>query len=185
MAEKGMVERLGDKFLFAVYILEERRKASKDQEFGPYLDTLPVDFCQYPLYYNDEELKHLKGSPVIDHLNDFSREGQDVYESICREIPEFKDYKIEDFFEVMQLCFSRSFGLQIDDKYITCLVPYADMGNHNLPQMTYWNYNAEREGFVVVATRDIKKGEEVTLCYGENITNVNWFLQYGFVYQPN
>ena len=80
MAEKGMVGRLGDKFLFAVYILEERRKASKDQEFGPYLDTLPSDFSQYPLYFNDDDLKLLKGSPIIDNLNDFSREGQNVYD---------------------------------------------------------------------------------------------------------
>ena len=44
MAERGMRERFGDKFLFGVYILEERRKDPADREFGPYLDILPRDF---------------------------------------------------------------------------------------------------------------------------------------------
>ena len=33
--------------------------------------------------------------------------------------------------------------------------------------------------------RDIQEGEELTLCYGGDISNFTWFYQYGFVYQPN
>jgi SET domain-containing protein len=40
-------------------------------------------------------------------------------------------------------------------------------------------------GFYIKALKDIEAGEEITLSYGDHITNSSWLYQYGFVYQPN
>ena len=38
-------------------------------------------------------------------------------------------------------------------------VPYADMFNTETPKNAYWYFDDKRQGFVVEAHRDIKKGE--------------------------
>ena len=38
---------------------------------------------------------------------------------------------------------------------------------------------------MIKALVDIKKGEEINLCYGTQISNQNWFYSWGFIYQPN
>ena len=38
---------------------------------------------------------------------------------------------------------------------------------------------------MIHATEEISKGEEITIEYKDNMTNLDMFLVYGFVYQPN
>ena len=75
-------------------------------------------------------------------------------------------------------------ALVIDGKERECLVPFADMLNHELPDMTDWKFLPDRDGFTLTAKRDIEKGREVTTSYSEEYTTPEMFLGYGFV-QPD
>ena len=76
----------------------------------------------------------------------------------------------------MMLVLSRSFGkVHPDGSKTQYMVPLADFGNHKFQRMTKWEYNAKMKGFIIKATRDIKKSEEITLVYGDKIANYNWF----------
>ena len=83
------------------------------------------------------------------------------YSEICAQIPEFKEFKREEFFQAVALANTRSFGLtEVDKKEKqTGLVPFADMLNHKQPpQDTFWGYSDERKGFMIMAVRHIKNG---------------------------
>ena len=68
----------------------------------------------------------------------------------------------------MILNYTRSFGLQLaeGDVITSSLVPLADMINYRHPPDAAWYYDKEKEGLVVKALVDIKKGEEV--CFGHS-----------------
>jgi len=55
------------------------------------------------------------------------------------------------------------------------------MFNHNQQKksMTYL-YDNERNGFAVVAEKDVKAGEEIFISY-HVMSNVGFFLSYGFI----
>lgn len=54
-----------------------------------------------------------------------------------------------------------------------------------LKEEVKWAYDVELEGLTYTARRDIERGEEVCISYGENTTNKHIFLQYGFVREQN
>ena len=49
--------------------------------------------------------------------------------------------------------------------------------------MTEWYYDHGRRGFVMKAKIDILKSEEIYISYGDNKTDLDYFLTYGIV--PN
>lgn len=54
---------------------------------------------------------------------------------------------------------SRIFGIQIEGVKTDAYVPYADMLNHKRPRQTAWTYTDDREGFIMEALEDMKRGE--------------------------
>ena len=46
----------------------ERLKKPEEREFGRYLDMLPKYFKNYPIFFNEEELSYLKGSPILEAI---------------------------------------------------------------------------------------------------------------------
>ena len=85
----------------------------------------------------------------------------------------------------MTIAYSRVFSVKLGmEEETACIVPFADMINHKHPAATEWQYDEDLEGFTVVANVEFKKGQEVTLQYTENVSNIYLFLAYGFV-QPH
>ena len=88
------------------------------------------------------------------------------YVLICREVPEFKKFDVNKYMYFRALLNSRIYSFVIKQKRTLGLVPYADMINHKDPGNCEWYYDNEKKGFVISATNNIKKGEEVVLSYG-------------------
>ena len=189
MLQKNLKSYFGQNILFVAYILEERRKKPKETMWKPFFDLFPDNFNNFPLFYTNEELKELTGSPFLQYLAENKLLLEQTYELICKNIPEFKQYEFKEFKEVMQVVLSRCFGQQFEDDNtaLQYMVPLADMCNHLLPNkvQTKWEYDEEQKGFVIRALRAIDEGEDITLCYGRKISNTQWFYQFGFVYFPN
>jgi histone-lysine N-methyltransferase SETD3 len=49
--------------LLTTYILQE--KYNKNSKWKYYLDILPQDYTNFPIFYTDGELKYLEGSPFL------------------------------------------------------------------------------------------------------------------------
>ena len=75
---------------------------------------------------------------------------------------------------------SRIFGIQIEGIKTDGFVAYADMLNHKRPRQTSWSYTDEKQGFIIEATEDIQRGEQVYDSYGKKC-NSRFFLNYGFI----
>lgn len=83
----------------------------------------------------------------------------------------------------MMVC-SRIFGIEIEGVKTDGFVPYADMLNHKRPRQTAWTYTDEREGFIIEALEDIKRGEQIFDSYGKKC-NTRFLLNYGFINLDN
>ena len=48
--------------IMAIFLLEEKRKLKQNikSEYSTYVDILPEDFSNFPIFFNDEELKLLE-----------------------------------------------------------------------------------------------------------------------------
>jgi histone-lysine N-methyltransferase SETD3 len=66
MYEKGLRQRLiSPKHTFlSTYIMQEIRKP--DSKWHIYIDILPKNFSNFPIFFDDNDKKWLKGSPFLD-----------------------------------------------------------------------------------------------------------------------
>merc|ERR1712048_1308578 len=58
------------------------------------------------------------------------------------------------------------------------------MLNHKRPRQTSWTYTDDREGFIIEALEDIKRGEQIFDSYGKKC-NTRFLLNYGFINLDN
>jgi hypothetical protein len=65
----------------ASYILEEKEKP--DCKFRKYIDLLPDNFDEFPIFYSDQEVSYLEGSPLITYIGLLRRAMKGDYEFIC------------------------------------------------------------------------------------------------------
>lgn len=79
---------------------------------------------------------------------------------------------------------SRIFGITVNGTKTDGFVPLADMLNHKRPRTTSWYFCDERGGFVIDACEDIYRGDQIYDSYGKKC-NSRFFLNYGFINQPN
>ena len=83
-----------------------------------------------PIFWNQDELAYLKGSFLLEQIEDRKRNMRADYEEIARVAPEFRRFSLEDFMWARMVVASRNFGISIDGRRTDALVPYADMLNH-------------------------------------------------------
>ena len=78
------------------------------------------------------------------------------------------------------LVISRNFGVTIRGLETNIQVPIADMFNTRTPKNTLWYYEDSKNGFIVEAVTDVKKGEQLFDSYGKKC-NYRFFLNYAFI----
>ena len=113
-------------------MLQERRK--EVTPFAPYLDILPKSLRDFPIFFTDEEKEYLKGSPFLNQIADKLEDIKIDYDLICKEVPEFQQFSIEEYSEVRMIVSSRIFGITVNGVKTDGFVPYADMLNHRRPR---------------------------------------------------
>jgi histone-lysine N-methyltransferase SETD3 len=69
------------------YILQEKKK--DEQRFAEYLDILPKGLNDFPIFFTEDELEFLKGSPFLDQVHEKIEDIKQDYDFICKEVPEF------------------------------------------------------------------------------------------------
>ena len=180
MYEKGLCQRLiSPKHSFlGTYLMQERRK--ENTNFAQYLDILPKSLRDFPIFFTEEEKEFLKGSPFLNQINEKLEDIKIDYDLICREVPAFAQFPLEEYKEVRMMVASRIFGITVDGVKTDGFVPYADMLNHRRPRQTTWYYDQQKQGFVIEACDDIPRGEQVYDSYGKKC-NSRFFLNYGFI----
>lgn len=136
MYEKGLRQRLiSPKHSFlGTYLLQEWKKDVIP--FEEYLDILPKNVSDFPIFFSDEDKKFLKGSPFLNQVNEKIEDIQTDYDLICKEVPEYKQFTIQEYSKVRMIVSSRIFGITVNGVKTDGFVPYADMLNHKRPKQT-------------------------------------------------
>jgi len=166
----------------AAFLLVERE--NPNSYWKPYIDILPKSYSMMAVNFSDEEMKYLKGSLCVEEVN-YRQESYDTeYKHLCEKLPQFKRFSQNDFFWARLVVLTRIFGITIDGKKTSAMVPMADMLNHKRPPETYWTFDDDRKGFTITATKDFLADEEVFDSYGRKC-NTEFFLNYGFVAASN
>lgn len=148
--------------LLTSYLLSEKLK-NEESRWKHYLDILPKDYSSFPIFYTDEELSLLDGSPFKQQILEKKEDIKKDYEIICGYIPEFSNFCFKDFCEGRMAVSSRIFGVKIDFKKTDVLAPFADLLNHKRPRTTHWFYDERYKSFVIQSLEDIPKGLEVNI----------------------
>jgi histone-lysine N-methyltransferase SETD3 len=131
----------------ATLLIEEEQKP--DSHWRPYLDVLPKDFSNHPIFYSNEEIMMCKGSMIP--MEAISKEStiMHIYSLMKKYYPEFPDY--ETFKKAKTIVDSRVFNLshsEVQDTRRISLVPLVDMFNHRPPSSgehaIAWSWSDER-----------------------------------------
>ena len=142
----------------ATYIMQDRRKEGGSY-YDDYIDILPKAFDNFPIFYSIEERKWLEGSPFQNQISEKIKDIKQDYKMICDEVPEYTQFTLKEYSEIRMMVCSRIFGIEIEGVKTDGFVPYADMLNHKRPRQTAWTYTDDREGFIIEALEDIKRGD--------------------------
>lgn len=180
MAAKNLRNRLlSPKHSFlSCFIMQEKRKPVS--YFKEFIDILPKAFTNFPIFYTVEERQWLEGSAMQNVITDKIKDIATDYNTICLEVPEFKQFSLKEYSEMRMMVCSRIFGISINGVKTDGFVAYADMLNHQRPKETQWSYCDDRQGFIIEATDDIKRGQPVYDSYGKKC-NTRFLLNYGFI----
>ena len=177
------LELLSPKHSFlSTFLLQERRNPASF--WRPYLDILPTDYDTMPIFFSEDDLNWLIGSPFLSQVRDKISDIKRDYEAIISIANEFSINSFKEFCWARMTAASRIFGIVIGDVKTDAFVPLADMLNHKRPKQTSWSYNNEKQGFVVESMENLKKGEQIYDSYGKKC-NSRFFLHYGFIVLEN
>jgi len=71
----------------STWLMQEARKSVSD--FHIYMDVLPKDYGNFPVFYTPEEKAWLKGSPFLAQIEEKIEDIRTDYDLLCKEIPEY------------------------------------------------------------------------------------------------
>lgn len=152
--------------------------------FAPYFDYMSFDFKEYPMLYNEEDLKKLKNTNVHTRTQRQNKRVNDAFSDIMRHQ---NDASLN--FDLYRNCFlfamSRSFQKKMNDLPLSALVPFFELFNFIPGKInTHWDFIKERNGFILRARKDINIDEEIIVNYGRE-TNEDLLFKYGFTLENN
>lgn len=165
-----------------IYILTTRD--DPNHFFQPYYKTLPKLYSNFPIFWDEEKLSWLEGSPLLEDIAQRKRNIRSDYDEICRICLEFKKYSFSEFLKIRTAVGSRNFGIVLNGDKRTAMVPFADMLNHYRPRETSWTFENSRDAFTITSLSPLQPGQQVMDSYGKKC-NSKFFLHYGFAVEVN
>jgi histone-lysine N-methyltransferase SETD3 len=132
-----------------IYLLWDRKVNGPSSFFHPYYEILPRTLSNMPIFWSPDELEYLRGSYLLQQIEDRNEAISEDYYAICQIAPLAKICTLQEFKWARMCVCSRNFGLQIDGHRTSALVPHADMLNHYRPRETKWTFDEDRQAFTI------------------------------------
>jgi len=180
--QKAGCQLYSDHSWLAACLLQE--KYNSKSFWKPYIDILPVHYRNMPIFFDDDELKMLKGSFTLKMIEDRKEELKAEYDNIVKYVPEFGKFHYLDFFWARVAVITRVFGFEVRGRKTEGLVAMADMLNHKRPNETSWTFDDSRNAFTITTTKILLKNAQIFDSYGRKC-NSRFFVNYGFALDFN
>lgn len=162
-----------------------KEKNNENGFYNHFIKFLPKDFNGFPIHYTKEEKKIAKGSSIDYLINFWLDQLSNEYESLKNLQTYIIDFSLEEYIQLRHSVWSRTFSLKKDDEEYSSMMPVSDLFNYYPKKAnTNWYYDNDKKVFKIEAVRDIKKGEEILLSYGDK-SNLTLLFFYGFTISEN
>jgi len=183
---------LGQDNFMALVLLLMFESDQADSHWAPFLAMIPTTF-DTPLFWEDEHLQMIEGSPLFSETLDLKRMLLRAHE---REIislkPKFPvlqgvDFSLNKFLWAVSTVWNRAYWLDKDDT-MPGIVPMADMMNHSSQRglsssaygMADYGFDSNSQCFLVTSCYVYVPGDEVFTSYGHK-NNDALLADYGFL----
>jgi len=148
----------------SLFLLNEFEKS--ESKFKLFMDYLPKNLREHPLFYEEDIRKLLKGSFLIDKIIIWEKQIQDEFESLNKinigEKFATEDFSVKKYKFFRSLVWSRNFNAYYNNIGYASMVPVADLCNTDPFKInTDWFYDEKAEKFFIKSIKSIKKDEEV------------------------
>eukprot|EP00471_Norrisiella_sphaerica_P012008 CAMPEP_0184503210 /NCGR_PEP_ID=MMETSP0113_2-20130426/51755_1 /TAXON_ID=91329 /ORGANISM="Norrisiella sphaerica, Strain BC52" /LENGTH=472 /DNA_ID=CAMNT_0026892661 /DNA_START=130 /DNA_END=1548 /DNA_ORIENTATION=- len=170
----------------AIRMLMERDLGPKSF-FAPWFKVLPTDYKAQgmPQYWSDEQKAEIRHTKTLAKANAVVVAIEEMWDRISQVSAIKKTgWTLKDFAWARYTVLTRTFGVEIEKKEATVMVPLADMANHEFDRPSRWKYDDVSKGFVVKIVRDLDKGMNLTDTYGSK-GNDSFLPFYGFCLENN
>lgn len=162
--------------------------AASSEEWKPYFEVLPEKFST-PIFWDNKDLEKLRGSTLQERIGRAAAD--EMYDSLAPVLADeaFKsrDTSRETFHRMGSLIMAYAFDVVADDdedeeNVFMSMVPMADMlnGHTKLNNARLEAFDKQKGVLEMVATKDIKPGEQIYNTYGE-VSNRELLRRYGYV----
>jgi len=152
--------------------------------FQPYYDVLPENFNSFPIFWDSKKLGWLRGSSLVDEIEERKLNMRNDYNTICKALPEFRRFTFKQFLWCRTAVGSRNFSITVGNDKVTAMVPFADMLNHFRPRETCWRFDNSQGAFTMTSLCPLAGGHQVMDSYGKKC-NSKFLLHYGFTIEDN
>lgn len=188
---EDQILRVMPNVVLAMYLLKESK--SSDSFWMPYIKCLPSTY-NTTLYFTPEELKLLKGSPVLSetftHYQSIARQYAYFYKRLqnnhfASKLPLREGFTYDSYRWAVSSVTTRLNQIPTPDgsQMTYALIPLWDMCNHCNGQLST-DFDLLKNSSECYAMADFKKDEQVFIFYGSR-PNAHLLLYNGFVYPEN
>mmetsp|Transcript_2671 Transcript_2671/g.3863 ORF Transcript_2671/g.3863 Transcript_2671/m.3863 type:complete len:474 (+) Transcript_2671:106-1527(+) len=170
----------------AIRMLTER-DLGESSFFAPWFKVLPKEYKSQgmPQYWTEDQKKELKGTKTLAKTNAVKAAIKEMWGRVSQVAAVQKaGWTLEDFAWARYTVLTRTFGVDMQGKEATIMVPMADMANHEFDRPSRWKYDDKKKGFVVKVIRDLDIGANLTDTYGSK-GNDSFLPFYGFCLENN
>jgi len=155
-----------------------------DSIWRTYIDILPKNFDNVPIFFKKDYLNMLKGCTCLSKILSKIASLQTEYKFLFNNLETFKKYSLAEYIWARTVVITRIYGVVIDGIKTQALVPFADMLNHNNNPETQWFFDDINKVFKILSKKKFSANVPIYDNYGKKC-NSRFFVNYGFVLDRN
>ena len=167
-------------------------KYNSSSFFKPYYDYLPLlNKSDFIFSLSEKEIEMFKDIGITEGIHIYQYFLKKAKEPVEEKLKKFAEKNsveyekiLEEFDDNFIMVGTRNFGRPDYIFDLSTMVPFLDLLNHSDKNNTHWFYDEKKNGYILIAIRDIEKGEEITDSYGKYYNSL-LYRTYGFVIPGN
>ena len=164
LKENDIYDKLSEKerdvVAMALYLQEQ--SGDSESKWKEYLDILPTDVSNFPIFYDEDHLEWFKGGETGGYIKQLKKNIEETFRTMASGIHDFRvKYPETEFQRMYKLIDSRKYSLYDGQSSFDALIPVVDLFNQGkTPGIDYaWKEQDGKKGFFMTASRDIEVGE--------------------------
>ena len=112
----------------ALYLQEQ--SGDSESKWKEYLDILPSDVSNFPIFYDEDHLEWFKGGEMGGYIKSLRSQIEETFRTMASGIHDFRvNYRETEFQRMYKLIDSRKYALSDGQNSFNALIPVVDLFN--------------------------------------------------------